>query len=95
VLTMGQRNLFFLEIKSHSKSRDINHSYLRISQQDEEKKTGKIAHINTRKRMHKFHEDLSLLLNLIRVFPVRHWDKVRKKQQRIGGDGGGQLVRWR
>ena len=32
VLTMGQRNLFFPEIKSHSKSREMNHSYLRVNQ---------------------------------------------------------------
>jgi len=79
VLTMGQRSLFFPEIKSHSKSRDINHSYLRISQQDEEKRTGKYAHINTRKRMHKFREDLSLLLNLTGESPVRHCDEVKEK----------------
>ena len=38
--------------------------------------------------MHKFHEGLSVPLNLIGEFPVRHWDKVRKQRQRIGGDGG-------
>jgi hypothetical protein len=37
--------------------------------------------------MHKFHPDLSVLLNLSREFPVRHWDKVRKKLQKIGVDG--------
>ena len=89
MLTMGQRNLFFPEIKSHSKSRDMNHSYLRISQlQDEEKKTGKNSHINTRDRMHKFHKGLSVLLNLSWEFPVSHWDKARKRRQRIGGNGG-------
>jgi len=93
VLTIGQRNLLFLEMKSHSKSRDMNQSYLRISQQDEEKQTGKFSHINTRDRMDKFHEGLSVLLNLLGVFPVSHWDKVRKRPQRIGGDGG-QLVRY-
>jgi hypothetical protein len=84
VLTIGQRNLFFPEIKSHSKSRDMNHSYLRISQQAEEGKTGKHAHINTHKRIQKvfpahsvfFH---SVFFNLIGEFPVRHWDNVRGK----------------
>jgi hypothetical protein len=80
---MGQRNLFLPEIKSHSKSRDMNHSYLRISQQDEEKTTGKNAHINTRKRMRKFNEGIGILLNLIGELPVRHWDTVRKQRQRI------------
>ena len=83
MLTMGQRSLFFPEIKSHSKSRDMNHSYLRISQQDEERKTGENAHINPCERMHKFHPDLSVLLNLSGKFPVSHWDKVRKMRQRI------------
>ena len=91
VLTIGQRSLFFPEIKSHSKSRDMNHSYLRINQQDEEKKTWKNPHINTCKRMHKFHQDLIVLLNLIGELPVRHWAKVRIG----GGGGGGQLLRWR
>jgi len=85
-LTMGQRNLFFPEIKSHSKLRDMNHSYLRKSQQDEEKKTGKNAHINSHKRMCKFDEDISVFLNLIKEFSVRHWDKIRKQWQRVGGD---------
>ena len=76
---MGQQNLFFPEIKSHSKSRDMNHSYLRKSQQDEEKKTGENAHINSRKRMCKFDEDISVFLNLIKEFSVRHWDKIRKQ----------------
>jgi len=95
VLTIGQRNLFFPEIKSHSKSRDMNHSYLRISQQDEEKKTGENAHINTCKRMHKFHQDHIVLLNIIGEFQVRHCAKVRKNRQGIGGNGGGQLVHCR
>ena len=88
MLTIGQRSLFFPEMKSHSKSRDMNHSYLRISQQDEERKTGKNAHINTRKRMHSFYPAHKVLFNLIGEFPVRHWDKVKRKRQRIGGDGG-------
>ena len=88
MLTMGQRGFFFPEIKSHSKSSDMNHSYLRMSQQDEEKKTGENAHINPCERMHEFHVGHSVSLNLIRAFPVRHWDRVRKRRQRIGGDGG-------
>ena len=87
VLTIGQRNLFFPEIKSHSKSREINHSYLRISQLDEERKTGENAHINTCKRMDEFYPALSVLFNLIGEFPVRHWDKAKGKRQRISGDG--------
>ena len=87
VLTIGQRNLFFPEIKSHSKSREMNHSYLRISQLDEERKTGGDAHINTCKRMDEFYPALSVLFNLIGEFPVRHWDKVKRKLQRISGDG--------
>jgi len=85
---MGQRNLFFPEIKSHSKSRDMNHSYLRISQHDEEKIAGKFSHINTRNGMHKFHQGLTVLLNLSGGFPVSHWDKARERWRRIGGDGG-------
>ena len=85
VLTIGQQSLFFPEIKSHSKSRDMNHSYLRISQQDEERETWKNAHINTRKRMNNFYQDLIVLLNLVRKVPVRHWDKVREKQVGMGG----------
>jgi hypothetical protein len=38
--------------------------------------------------MYKFHAALSVLLNFSGEFPVRHWDKVREKRQRIGGDGG-------
>ena len=38
--------------------------------------------------MHKFHPDLSVLFNLIGEFPVRHWDKVRKRGQRVVGMGG-------
>ena len=88
VQTIGQRSFFFPEIKSHSKSSDMNHSYLRITQQDEERKTRKNAHINTRKRMHKFYQDLIILLNFIREFPVSHWEKLSEMRQRIGGNGG-------